>query len=78
MHTNNTTLSTTTLISEKDLIRPLHTLPNTVKVTKELLQLRVAIANLNINANIPNTDAWHDSLNASDCCRWDLEGFLQN
>jgi hypothetical protein len=78
MNTNNTTTLTTTILTEKDLIRPLHTLPNTVIITKELLLLRLVIANLNITANTPNTDAWHDSLNASDCCRWDLEGFLQN
>ena len=77
MNTDNTTLSTTTLFTEKDLIRPLLDLPKSVVITKELLLLRLAIANLNVKSQVVNTDTWHDALNASDCCRWDLEGYLQ-
>ena len=73
MHTD-----TTTLFTEKDLIRPLLNFPTSVVITKELLLLRLAIANLNVKSQVVNTDTWHDALCAADCCRWDLEGYLQN
>jgi len=75
--TNTTTLSTTTTLSEKDLIRPLRTFPSSVVITKELLLLRVAIARTNLKSQVIDSGAWHNALCSLDCCKWDLEGFLQ-
>ena len=73
----NTNKQTTIYLQDSGLTGPLSRFPPSVAITKELLELRVVMATKAVLASTTNTDAWHQALCNSDCCKWDLEGYLQ-